>query len=130
MVMSNSCLTNLPLVICKTGVNCRTGSANLCAKGLCKVEDKFEVLLAANTVAAGYDYLGTLYIYLSLLNLAADNLYRKICICKNLLYIHSLYRTLGRRSKRLLLHNALANGCHLRSVVWVNNGCNDVSAKC
>ena len=55
----NSCLADLPCVLHESGVNSRAGSSNLGAESLGKVENQGEVLLAAHSVTAIDDYLGS-----------------------------------------------------------------------
>ena len=121
-------LADLMIMVNPAGINRRTGCSDFAAESLCQFVNQLEVFLGTDSVAARYNDLGAFqihgFILTNTLNHFDDRLFRR--------QSHIDFDDLAGRIRLGFrhLHDALADGHHLRIVPGVDNGRNDVSAEC
>ena len=90
---------------------------------------QLEVLLRANAIAAGNDDGRVLDVHLRLLDVAADDLHHEVLVLDILLGVELHDGALVVGVVDLLLHHALADSRHLRTVVGIHDRGHDVAAE-
>ena len=94
-----------------------------------ELEELVKALFTANSVTSGYYYRRTFEVMLGSLDVAVDNLYDEVCRVGILACVRVNNLVLSLTVIQCLLHNAAADSCHLGSVVWVDDCCNDVTTE-
>ena len=124
-----TCLSNLTVSVNPSGIDTCSGRRNFAAQFVCQIFQHIETFRSADTTSAGYK------------DLSFCNIHRFLRIFNNFtdLDVHVCFADTGIKyfnrtclwivcCKRL--HNARTNSCHLRTEVWTNDRCHDVSTEC
>ena len=122
-------LTDLPVMVNEACIHSGTARADLSVQFFRELEELIKALFTAHSVTSGYYYRRTFEVMLGSLDVAVDNLYDEVCRVSVLTCIGVNNLVLSLTVIQCLLHNAAADGCHLGSVVWVDDCRHDVTAK-
>ena len=126
---SNTCLTNLTVVIYPTCIYCSTGSTYLAMEEMSQLEELVETFLASYTITAGYYDGRTLQVVLGSLYVVIEYLHYEVLSRNILAYLWIDNFLLALTLVDALLHHAGTYGSHLWTVLWIDDGSHDVTTE-
>ena len=125
----NTRLTNLTVVIHPTSVNGSTRSTYLTMEQVSQLEELVKAFLATYTVTTGNNDRRTLQVVLGSLYVVVEYLHYEVLGRNILANLWINYFLLALTLVDVLLHHTRANGSHLWTVLWIDDGSHDVTTE-
>ncbi len=122
-------LTNLTVVIQPACIHSSAASAHLAMQHLSQLEQHVEVLLRAHAVTTGYYDGSTLQVVLGGLHMVVEHLHNESLRADVLTYLGINHLLAALAIVERFLHDARADGGHLRTVVGVHDGGHNVTTE-
>ena len=126
---SNTCLTNLTVVIYPTCIYGSTGSTNLTMQEMSQLEELVETFLASYAITTSYNDGRTLQVVLGSLYVVVEYLHYEVFSRNILAYLWVNYFLLALTLVDALLHHARADCSHLWAMIRIDDSSHDVTTE-
>ena len=126
---SNTCLTNLTVVIYPTCIYGSTGSTNLTMQEMSQLEELVETFLTSYAITTSYNDGRTLQVVLGSLYVVVEYFHYEVLSRNILAYLWVNHFLLALTLVDALLHHARADCSHLWTMIRIDDSSHDVSTE-